>query len=508
MATTQDGLHFKMTADANGFVSEVNRVQKAQKAVNTGNKRAAQGFTQLAYGLDDVQYGFRGLQNNLQAAAVGFGVGGPILIGLTALLIGINVIDEAWRKAGREAAEAAKIQAKALTEAQGPIASVRLYAQVLRTATQGTDEHKYALEELKKKGYDPAKESLEDFLRLQEAQIILNAVEKASSDVIAKALYKRIEAVDALTKAQKRGGQTAITGSGLGLGSSNQASLDQSQKTRIAGLKKDIEDIDNTIKKTVSESAAAVTEILGEDGLVSFITRKPDKANKAGKRLGVGYSHGFLTGFKASLVGSGVKDAIDNAFSGGINADTGSNFSIEDFYNQAQSEDGGFKEWKQDRIDEANDAGNEIGQALQASLTNAFVGLGDAVGQALEGEGDFGEKFLSILGSFMKTFGAAIIAVGVAALQLEIGLSTGQAWLAIGAGVALVAAGAALSSRAAKGVDGKGSTASGSVASSASSNNPQSIQNSIQTIRIVGEIDNQVIRLSNQRGMDSYQGLS
>ena len=149
---------------------------------------------------------------------------------------------------------------------------------------------------------------------------------------------------------------------------------------------------------------------------------------------------------------------------------------------------------------------NDISQALESTLTNAFAGLGQAIGDALVGDGDFGDKFLKILGGFMQAFGSAIIGVGVAALTLEASLFSGQPWLAIGAGVALVAAGAVLSGIASKGVDGQGGGARATP--TATTTTPNSVQGAGGNGTLVATIRGQELRFLLQGANDSYGALS
>ena len=149
---------------------------------------------------------------------------------------------------------------------------------------------------------------------------------------------------------------------------------------------------------------------------------------------------------------------------------------------------------------------NEISEALKSTLTNAFAGLGQAIGDALVGDGNFGDKFLKILGGFMQAFGAAIIGVGVAALTLEASLFSGQPWLAIGAGVALVAAGAVLSGIASKGVDGQGGSARATP--TATTTTPNSVQGAGGNGTLVATIRGQELRFLLQGANDSYGALS
>ena len=110
---------------------------------------------------------------------------------------------------------------------------------------------------------------------------------------------------------------------------------------------------------------------------------------------------------------------------------------------------------------------------------------------------------MALLGQFMQAFGSALIAIGVG----ELALKSGNPVAMIAGGVALVAAGAALSAARSKNPAGNAGpgTAAPTVAGSIA---PRQIQGSEQTIRVVGQIEGQTIRLIQQRANDSYDGLS
>ena len=90
----QDKLNYRITADASGFVKGANQAARAAKGVSGNTKKSSLAFTQLAYAMDDAQYGFRGVQNNLQAMAVQMGIGGPWIIAITGATIALNYLIE------------------------------------------------------------------------------------------------------------------------------------------------------------------------------------------------------------------------------------------------------------------------------------------------------------------------------------------------------------------------------------------------------------------------------
>lgn len=120
-------------------------------------------------------------------------------------------------------------------------------------------------------------------------------------------------------------------------------------------------------------------------------------------------------------------------------------------------------------VTQAQRIGEKMGEALSSGLQNLVkqgaVQLGEFLGDALTGDADakdFGKGLLSSIGGFMKSFGEAMIAIGIAesAIAKSIALGPAGAGLAIAGGIALIAAGAALSNLSKKGIDtGGGGTA-------------------------------------------------
>ena len=113
-------------------------------------------------------------------------------------------------------------------------------------------------------------------------------------------------------------------------------------------------------------------------------------------------------------------------------------------------------------VTQAQTIGMKMGEALSSGLqqlaTQGAVMLGEFLGDALTGEADvqdFGKGLLNAVGGFMKQFGEAMIAIGIAesAIAKSIALGPAGAGLAIAGGIALIAAGAALSNISKRGID-------------------------------------------------------
>lgn len=78
------------------FGKEVGRATNAAnaqaKAMNNANKKTRLAATQLSYAIDDMQYGFRGVQNNIAQVALMMGAGGPLMIGITLFTVAIATL--------------------------------------------------------------------------------------------------------------------------------------------------------------------------------------------------------------------------------------------------------------------------------------------------------------------------------------------------------------------------------------------------------------------------------
>ena len=159
-----------------------------------------------------------------------------------------------------------------------------------------------------------------------------------------------------------------------------------------------------------------------------------------------------------------------------------------------------------DGSDDIEEKGNELGPALQSSLTAAFTGIAHAIGEALSGDDvDFGDKFLKLLGEFMQQFGAALIAVGVA----EIALESGNPWLMVAGGAALIIAGSLISAAAANKPNMGLRTAGPGPAPQNNVEQPDSVQGAgFGRTGIVGKIRGQDQLFQLQGAMDNRTALT
>ena len=528
MAT--DKLRVKIEGDSRSYTKAIGKARKSTKgfqkdtvSANRTTKKQGQTFTQLSYALDDAQYGFRGVQNNLQQIAVQAGIGGPIVLGITAMLIGIQQLITHWDSFGDIASKSLGKVIEELSGSQGTVAKIILLADQMENAEEGTDEYKYALQKLTKEGFDPLNTSLERFIELRKEEALLEAFDKVTGEKASDLLGKVVEAEFNLLAAREKlaklkdapqavAGASPLNPGQFGTRDAAFVAETQAQKAVEAAekaLKKYVKDVDALREKYLPKNLFKPDPDDDDDGskALDALTKKQNKAyreavksiahesklkdiNKESEADILKYQLEQLQALDEKVIGAEnykkVLDAIEivEARIANPKVDKGKTPG-EDGIRVATSLgifDAAIADAEQAALEEAYAEGllttqqyydalealgikfkttavadaNEIGEALKSALTSAFIGLGQAIGDILTNEGDFGEKFLGLVGSFMQAFGAAIIGIGVAALTLNAALTSGQAWLAIGAGIALVAAGAVLSNISKKGVDGTG----------------------------------------------------
>lgn len=245
--------------------------------MSKGNRMA---MTQVAYALDDMQYGFQGVQNNLQAMAVSMGASGPLIIGLTAVTIGIGMLYKNMQKAQKAALEAKK----ALGEKQGFLAEMQIMARVVKETNKGTKAHEDALIELKENGYDPATQSVDEYIEKLKEQAIVEAQLEGNKAKIKDLMATRIEATEDLAKAEKKikdfGGMDAVAAL------PNNSIMKGTLLGPLAGAKADIKEIDDELTQLFTVSADLQAKILGSDAKgKSKYEKALKKANEEAQKL-------------------------------------------------------------------------------------------------------------------------------------------------------------------------------------------------------------------------------
>ena len=253
------------------FSGPAKRIEKSQhnlsgrfkdSTAKVRSNRAA--YIELSRAIGDARFGVIGITNNLQRISELLGLNAGLVVGISLLTTLLPEIIEYFKSLGEQGKQAAEAVSEEFASNQGAVAAVQIYAEVLRTATEGTDAHTYALKQLKEQGYDPAKHSLDQFIKLQEKQILLNAAEKALTEKLAKPLGKLVKRKLELAEINKRlENDQRSTGSiarGADLG------------RRIALRDRIIPNLEAELKEIKGISSDLIKDIFGEGGLLEFIT--------------------------------------------------------------------------------------------------------------------------------------------------------------------------------------------------------------------------------------------
>ena len=526
-----NGVYKEATTSLQLQAIAANKTANATVKLGKSQKRSNMAMTQAAYAIDDMQYGFQGVQNNIQAMAVSMGASGALVIGLTAVTVAVGLLVKKFKAQNKAANEAKKV----LKDADGLIASMMLYASVAQDAEASTETQKESLQKLVDNGYDPLIDSIDDYIeKLREQSRIEADVAKHQSKVQDLLAAER-DAQDDLDDAQDP--------------SNFQSSFDQI----LATFEKGSEGAEKGAQERLDKRIAGKKEVLRLARLETKEYLDNNKIDTTGgtnkksggddddaEELGVGYSHDFLKGFKSNIVGSeifsnmkqGIKDMLELQKAEGADKEEllrselaqlqAIDLKVLSLENQAQvlhdikvlqaeianipgiadnmvgvdkatiamekfkdqladiklMLDEGVISWDEyvRRIDNATESYNNVSKAQQNTvdvggmLTSQLTSLISGFAEAAGGGDDMGNALLKGLGNMLVQLGGLIIAAGVAALNLVITLSNpAMAPLAIAAGAALVAAGAAVSSFANKAGGGGGGSSAGRASSSSSS---------------------------------------
>ena len=517
MPTQYHDLVTRFRADTSGLEKGAARASQAVGKFGSNSRSASFLLQNLGEGIVDAQYGFRNVTNNLEVvgarfqdlqlktgsakgalAELGKSFKSPIgIITVLALLInygpqlvaffkkwalGIEEVDEATKKL-ENTLQSNSIAAKA------QILELEAALEAMAKGSMGagdaiTDGFVAPLKLLKKYGIDPTGLSVEQ-LRVKIEALIKE--KQALANITAKTTEFEAQYAEATTAQAKKVAEL------------EEAEARLAEQMKLAPYKRNSDlviKLKDKIEKLNSEVLQGSIDISSlEEGYKEYISTLielgdvadaiPEKIEKlADSGVGLSKLEANFRQFKEDIA------ELKQLFSEGT-------IGIDEYLERLENLSVAY--------DAAESAGNRVGDALKSGIVNALQGLGQAIGQVLAGDGNFGDKFLSLLGEFMQAFGSALIAIGVA----EIALKSGNPVAMIAGGVALVAAGSALSAARSKNpAGGNGGSTPASTSAITSSVAPLAIQGSSQTVNIVGKIDGQDLRLVQQRANDSYLGLA
>lgn len=156
----------KTTVSANG-------VAQATKEVKEKNSSAAMGFMALSNAIQDVQFGFGGLINNIPGIVTGMGLGMGVAGAAQIAGVAIGALAKNFDIFGTEAKAAAKDATEAANEATALATSTQRVADATANATEKQKEFSNALKETEENFKAVAKASdtaIEQARRLQDIE--------------------------------------------------------------------------------------------------------------------------------------------------------------------------------------------------------------------------------------------------------------------------------------------------------------------------------------------------
>ena len=191
----------------------------ANELGNANKQTGAATSATLEFGrvLSDAPYGIRGVANNLQQLASNLffmskgvdnvtgktlGFGGAIkslgrsLLGPAGVLVlfqgFIALIDYMSNRTGK-AEKQINLFNEALVENSLKVEKMKVLAAIVNDNTASIETQKDAMIDLKKLGFDPAKKSLDEFIKSQEKLAVVNASIKAVEELLTDVLKRRLD---------------------------------------------------------------------------------------------------------------------------------------------------------------------------------------------------------------------------------------------------------------------------------------------------------------------------
>ncbi len=218
--TTNNKLFRKQTEDIRLLENEYKKLTLVTQQQTDKTGLASATLVEFSRGVQDANYGFRGVANNLSqlttlmTTLIGTTGGlknawielrkaftGPIGFLVVANIV-IAVIERLSMK-NEEVTRTTDNMTDALTDADGLIASLRRYADIAEDANRIDDERTVALQRLKDEGYDPLIGSLQEFLEAKREIALFNATEKILQDEEKGFIAELIELQRKLKKEQE-----------------------------------------------------------------------------------------------------------------------------------------------------------------------------------------------------------------------------------------------------------------------------------------------------------------
>lgn len=447
-------LRYRAELDSKNFEAGAKRIEKAASRVNRGVKRQGQAFTQLSYALDDAQYGFRGVQNNLQQLAITAGLSGPLVLGITGLTIGIGYLIDNFDKLipvtdnSREALKKLNDEFLKLNEIQlSQDQKIIINAQNLENRAKK-----------RKKEIEDEIKANNDLAASRDAEDFVNTLEEITKKN--KVLKEELKSVNEQIFDAQATKQDAI------------------DRVQLA------DDLAKNIKKVNTETNKGRAQFMFGPQSTDKFERYLDSLKDIGKTI----DQIRFEKFNSDIA------AVNLLFRTGV-------IDLQEYLDRLEELGVQFNKTGE-KTSEGTNKISEADGVLNQGLSNIITGFATAVGQ-----GDkVGDALLAGFGNILVQLGGLLIVTGLGIKAFKDSLSSLNPVVAVVAGAAMVAAGVAFSS-AAKKAGGSGGSSGGYRGTQTS---PLQTPNSIQGfgqgsgMQLVSTVRGQDLRFVLQAANDSY----
>ena len=225
-AKTVNATNFnKFNAELKRSNANIMAMKKGMTGASAASGSASASVMEMGRAISDSNYGIQGMANNMSQlasnlvfttkAAGGFTAGmkqlwtammGPlgILVAIQTVIAVIEGYSIRARQAKKQTEETADAFVKAAGKIKVSTVELETYQEVLEDSTSSTNAQKNALEELKDKGFDPAKESLDEFIEKQKELIILDATSEVFKNQLKKLAEEKLILDNEVEKANEK----------------------------------------------------------------------------------------------------------------------------------------------------------------------------------------------------------------------------------------------------------------------------------------------------------------
>ena len=207
--TTNNKLFRKQTEDIRLLENEYKKLTLVTQQQTDKTGLASATLVEFSRGVQDANYGFRGVANNLSQLTTLMttliGTTGGLKNAFVALkeaftgpigfLVVANIVIAALERMSMMSEKTTRTTDEfndALTDADGLIASLQRYADISIDANRTDEERTIALQRLADEGYDEATGSIEDFLEAKRKLALFNATESVLQEEEKEFLAERI----------------------------------------------------------------------------------------------------------------------------------------------------------------------------------------------------------------------------------------------------------------------------------------------------------------------------